>query len=562
MIEQIHQILTHLRKRLNERAAVRWSIQALLALMLVYVFGNFTFIEFMTGSRYQWDMASNFPFFMISLLIQSSFFFIALNLVRLSAVFSYTVFLLINITQYAVYYGESRYGVLREEFAVAAFNASTAEVMNYINVNSFILFLTIIAGLIVLIYVYRYLFKIEATNKKKLLIGGCSTGVGIILFILPTAILHTTPKVAECMLWPVVNARPDLMEYPVKRTHDEVCYYMLHPETPNDKDLDYYNEIYSPIRDTVCFYGAIWNFLNPPDLQNAGDVASRITMQKLPDKVVFYIGESFRADHNPMNGYHRNTLPQISKMTNIINFPNLHCQETQTISSIYSFLVLKDEKKKPKYTSFLDILQKHGYSSHLMVGTNSGGAWYNTPLIAPLFQNCMALHSRPSSPEEYVLGIHELSKKHKGPLFVMIEDGAGHMPYQSLTHPFGSSTEIDRFDNAIVDIDTTVSTIIQSIQDEDSILFFTSDHGESFGENGRWGHGGPSTAKEQMHITGFVWYSDAYAKNHPEVITALKANAPKFNSLDQVYHTILSICGISSELQIDSEDMTKLSQKN
>ncbi len=561
MIEQFCKTLNNLRKRLNS-ASVRWSIQGFLALLLVYVFGNFTFLEFMTDSRCQWDMVSNWPFFIISLLIQSSFFFITLNLVRLSAFFSYTVFFVINITQYAVYYSQSRYGALCQEFAVAAINATPAEVMNYINVRSFIHFFTIIAGLLVLIQVYRYFFRIEATGKKKLLIGGLSIGVGILLFVLPTAILHTAPKVAECMLWPVVNARPDLMSYQAKRTRDEVCHYMLHPETPNDKDLDYYNEIYSPIRDTVRYYGAIWNFLNPPTLQNAGDMSSRITMQKLPDKVVFYIGESFRADHNPMNGYHRNTLPQISKMTNIINFPDLHCQETQTISSIYSFLVLKDEKKKPKYTSFLDILKKHGYSSHLMVGANSGGAWYNTPLIAPIFKNCIALHSRPSSPEEYAQGIYELSKKHKGPIFIMIEDGAGHMPYTSRTHPFGSATEIDRYDNALVDIDTTVSTVIQSIHDEDTILFFTSDHGESFGENGRRGHGGPSTAKEQTHVAGFVWYSDSYAKNHPEVIAALKTNASKFNSLDQVYHTILSICGISSELQINSEDMTKPYQKN
>lgn len=96
------------------------------------------------------------------------------------------------------------------------------------------------------------------------------------------------------------------------------------------------------------------------------------------------------------------------------------------------------------------------------------------------------------------------------------------------------------------------------MRDKDALLFFTSDHGESLGENKRWGHGGPTSLKEQTHVCAFIWYSDLYAQQHPEIIKALKQNAQRFTSHRQLYHTIISICGLKSSLQINSEDMTKI----
>lgn len=34
------------------------------------------------------------------------------------------------------------------------------------------------------------------------------------------------------------------------------------------------------------------------------------------------MGESVRADHLPLNGYHRNTMPRLSRESNIVSFPH------------------------------------------------------------------------------------------------------------------------------------------------------------------------------------------------------------------------------------------------
>lgn len=533
---------------------IRHLVIILCVLFLLCTVSNSYFITLIRAHHI--SLLNNWPFIVVGLLLHGLFWWVLVNFARLSALFAYFIFPLIVFTQHAIYYAESRYGAVREEFEVALFNASWGEINNYTNVNSCIRLFLISVALFVSIILLRRYFSIKGNFKYKSIRALVLAFIGATVFTLPTVVYHYARPIGTLSVAPVLDAFPHMRTWPINRTREEALQVILVPE--NEGDWDYFYSLYQPIRDTECFYMAIWRFLNPPFLQNAANAPSQVVWKKLPDVVVFYIGESFRADHNPMNGYHRNTLPQISQMANVINFPNLHSTETQTISSIYSFLILKDEQKKPAYTSFIDILCKHGFSSHLMVGTNSGGAWYDTPLIAPLFVNRMALHSRPKSPEGYSKGISELRGNHQNPLFIMIEDGAGHEPYHSTTHPFGTASAIDKFDNAMVDIDTTVSTVIKSIEHEDAILFFTSDHGESFGENGRFGHGGPHSAIEQLHITGFIWYSDIYAKNHPEIIHALRENAGRFHSLDQVYHTILSLCGIASDLQKESDDMTKL----
>lgn len=471
-----------------------------------------------------------------------------------SRIVAYVLFPIIVIVQILVYYATSRYGAVCEELAVAVYNASWGQVINYLNFKSFVWAAISLSLPFCCMYgLRRFSFPERIKQCRRFFLAG--TGLCLLSFVLPVLVFISVPSVTIQAVRCYVERDPWRLTFPIKRSEEEACLAIL--QEKNEQQARLYESAYIPIWNTCVFFHSLYKFHFPAELVRSDSISSWVNQKAVPNIVVFYIGESFRADHNPMNGYCRNTLPNISLMPNIINLPYLHCSETQTISSIYSFLVLKDESTgNPKYTSFLDILIKHGYKAFLMVGMNSG-TWYNTPVIAPLFNGRMSIFSRPSHYTDYPEGIKILRDAHHNPLFVMIEDGAGHMPYSSSTYPFGTATVIDRFDNAMVDIDMTVTAVIESIKEEEAILFFTSDHGESFGESGRWGHGGPKTAKEQLHVTGFIWYSDSYAEKYPDVVRHLKENAEKFTSLDYAYHTIISMCGIASNLQIPSQDMTR-----
>ena len=46
----------------------------------------------------------------------------------------------------------------------------------------------------------------------------------------------------------------------------------------------------------------------------------------------------------------------------------------------------------------------------------------------------------------------------------------------------------------------------------------------------------------------FIWYSDAFASRYPDMVRALKANRLKAVSHDHIFHTLLSLASIRSEI--------------
>ena len=53
----------------------------------------------------------------------------------------------------------------------------------------------------------------------------------------------------------------------------------------------------------------------------------------------------------------------------------------------------------------------------------------------------------------------------------------------------------------------------------------------------------------ELHIPAcFIWYSDKFALNYPEKISALKDNAEKNWSSDIIFHTVLDAGTLSTDV--------------
>ena len=544
-------------RELVKRGGVQLTVLAFCAAVLVLTIGDSLLLSRRSWMGYDVDctfVCSGVAAFVIHFL----FWFSLLLLGVLNRFVGYVVVPVIVFIQIGVNYATSRYGAVTNELAIAAYNTNWSEFKHYLGFKTVVLFGAVIGCITMLVVLLRYVLSHENLKRKQL--WACA---GLCVCVLSIAVpewvrLHV-PSLGRLSLRCVLKMHPWLLDFPRKQTPAEACDTIL---SSAEVVPPFYQNSYVPVYDNLVFFSSLWKFLNPEQLEKSAMSPSTVVFNSLPRAVVLYIGESFRADHSPYNEYCRNTLPKVTALSNIINFPHLHSRETQTITSIYSILTLWDElKNKATHSSFLDILKKHGYQSYLMVGANTEGTWYNSPLIAPILKGNITLDSRPASVSEYQDACRKLMSQQKSPLFLLIEDGAGHMPYVSSTYPFGTKNVIDLYDNALIDVDMRVAGIIETLKEEDAILFFSSDHGESFGEGGRFGHGGSKTAKEQLHICGFLWYSDEYARRRPEIIQNLKDNAANFVSLNQFYHTIISMCGLSSDVQKAEHDMTRASRK-
>lgn len=296
------------------------------------------------------------------------------------------------------------------------------------------------------------------------------------------------------------------------------------------------------------------------EVPDPAQLPSEVLSAPLPDALVLYIGESFRADHSVMNGYGRNTMPGISAMENVINMPLVYAKATSTLPSIQSLLsVTEGDSISPRYQAFTHLLAKHGYENVLLVGANTQGQWYESPVIKALLGGTTPLYSKPADAAAYAQDVRRIAAEHPH-TFLLVEDGAGHAPYDAEQTVFGSEQEIDRYDNSLLDIDARLTAIISELKERDALLIFISDHGESFGEGGRGYHGGPVTAEEQVHVCCFIWYSDLYARRRPERVAALKAHAAQRWRHDFIYHTVISLAGIRSAVQNPGLDISRPQQ--
>ena len=310
---------------------------------------------------------------------------------------------------------------------------------------------------------------------------------------------------------------------------------------------------------------SVQELLFPPKLTESSDMPETATPE---DNllIVLYIGESFRADHSPWNGYKRNTLPKLSAMKQdncgvFVNFPYFKSFNVGTYVSIYG--ILSDatcQKRKATYTSFIGALRKGGYRTTLMVSRCP--MWDEVPMVNHLIENHLdeVIHIRyPENNDEVAAKLeHSLLQNDGKPRFIVINDELGHFPYchDEKFNSFPVNSSIDSYDNALTQVDDLLSKVIKLFKKRKAVFLYVSDHGESFGEKGFNIHGGPLNTPEQRHIFSFAWFSEEYAATHPELVSTVKGNSQKLLSHDFIYHTMLSLAHIRVRFYDPSIDMT------
>jgi glucan phosphoethanolaminetransferase (alkaline phosphatase superfamily) len=107
---------------------------------------------------------------------------------------------------------------------------------------------------------------------------------------------------------------------------------------------------------------------------------------------------------------------------------------------------------------------------------------------------------------------------------------------------------VDTYDNTIVYTDWFLQQIVDRARELNvpATVTFFSDHGEDLQLlDGTAGHGNPVYTPHAFEVPAFVWANDAYRKQHPEIIAALKNNAAKEIRSHDVFYTIADLMGIS-----------------
>lgn len=288
--------------------------------------------------------------------------------------------------------------------------------------------------------------------------------------------------------------------------------------------------------------------------------------------VIFIVGESVRTDHLQLAGYARATTPLLQKRKNrgeLSVFPNTLSFATSTSQSVVGmFTNATNENRLPTTGSFVSLFRKHGFQTLFL---------HNMPEVVPamklLTSSCDETRYCDSFLDEAILAYLEALHARDDDRLVVIQTRGSHYHYPnkyprnqfSIYKPDenyedlspGNSDLVNAYDNSILYLDHVLDAVMTLFSDRQAVVVYASDHGESFGEEGRFIHGGPLSAMEQRRVPLLIWASEAFRNKYPGLWGALLKNQSCLTQHGNLFHTLPSLAGIHSALIEPALDLTR-----
>ncbi|WP_331351250.1 phosphoethanolamine--lipid A transferase [Cellvibrio sp. UBA7671] len=305
-----------------------------------------------------------------------------------------------------------------------------------------------------------------------------------------------------------------------------------------------------------------------------------------PTLFILVVGETARADHFGINGYKRDTTPLIAQQ-NIINFPKVTSCGTETAVSVpcmFSALGRSgySDSKAKSQEGLLDVINHAGIS--VLWRDNNSSCKGTCNRIA--FEDMQRLqipnicNDRECFDEILLHFLDEKITAENGSKVIVLHQKGSHGPDYFYRYPDDKevftpvcktnqlqncTTEevINAYDNTIRYTDYFLNSTIEWLKTKSSqyntSLLYLSDHGESLGENGLYLHGMPYALapKEQKQVPLFLWLSDDYAKANAINTECLKQNNTLAYSHDNLFHTVLGMLNIQTQIYNPDLDIVK-----
>ena len=292
-----------------------------------------------------------------------------------------------------------------------------------------------------------------------------------------------------------------------------------------------------------------------------------------PVLLVIVAGETARAANWSLNGYGRETNPELSQR-DIVHFSDTSSCGTATATSLpcmFSPLTKADYSYQGglENENLLDVLARAGFAVEWW-DNNTG----DKDIAARLTARRMTAEDGPEfcDPEctDAVFLKHVEAKAAtitRNTVLVLHQIGS-HGPSYWLRYPadrevfapacktpqLGDCSDeeiVNAYDNTIAFTDHILASLIDRLEAEGRVipaLFYASDHGESLGENGLYLHGAPDfmAPSEQTHVPMLLWMSERF-RDTLSVDQACMAEASgDAVSHDNMFSTILGLVDVTT----------------
>lgn len=305
--------------------------------------------------------------------------------------------------------------------------------------------------------------------------------------------------------------------------------------------------------------------------------------------VVMVVGETARAEQFSLNGYKRDTNPELSAL-NIFNFSDVQSCGTDTAESLpcmFSDLGRKDYSRKEafKRENLLDILKRTGVNV-LWLDNNSGskGVADRINKISFADEKDPLLCTTDECFDEIMLkSFDRLLAENSGDMLLVLHQKGSHGPSyykrspknlkkytpectQDNVQDCDVASIINAYDNTILYTDHFLAKLIARLKKENyaTAMLYVSDHGESLGENNIYLHGMPYSIapKQQTQVPMIFWGSDSFLKEQGIERQLLTRQQNNQFSHDYLFHTILGLFHVNSTVYKPELDIFNKNRKD
>ena len=307
--------------------------------------------------------------------------------------------------------------------------------------------------------------------------------------------------------------------------------------------------------------------------------------------VIMVVGEAARADRFSLNGYNKETNPLLKK-EDLVSFSNLYSCGTSTAHSVPCMFSVYDRnnytyKKGITTENLVDVLSHTQNIKVLWRDNNSSSKGVANRIDYEDYRSNKnnTICDNECRDEGMLVGLNKYIEKNKDKsILIILHQMGNHGPayykrypkaYEKFT-PVCKTNQLEQctqeevsnaYDNAILYSDYFLSKTINFLKpyskDYKTAMIYMSDHGESLGENGLYLHGMPyfMAPKEQTHVASLMWFGKGGINKDVDV-QKLKSYSNKKFSHDNLFHTLLSIFEVDTEVYNKNLDLLNYARKD
>ena len=306
--------------------------------------------------------------------------------------------------------------------------------------------------------------------------------------------------------------------------------------------------------------------------------------QKKPDLLVVVLGETARSQNFSLNGYPRETNPELIQRA-VTSFSNVESCGTSTAVSVPCMFSMQtrnqyDDEQTAYQSNVLDILQQAGITV-LWRDNNSGCKGVCTRVSHENTSQFSGEHNCDNQEcfdEQMLNGLQDWLAAQAGSAVIVLHQKGSHGPayYKRVPQAYvrftpvcnsnqlqscSQATITNAYDNTIRYTDHLLSRVIDFLQQQDdaynTAMLYISDHGESLGENNLYLHGMPwlLAPEEQKRVPLITWLSGDFQRSHQLPNRCLQDKRDTPLSHDYLSHSLLGLMRVKTQVYAPELDL-------